>query len=303
MSDATRANVTRPIVPSFANDQEARQTVEARAADLIERTMRQYPDWNPPPFEPERFASALGFPIIRTRAPSDWDALFVPVGERPHIVINTAAGSPRRRSFSIAHEIAHSWFDDPSGATYFLRSQNKERYYRDESAQRLERLCDLGAAELLMPRRWFEAAIAETGRNAVAVPHVAERFCVSREAAALRLVETNDVPCAPGIFEFAAQPSADRRGPNIRAPHAEHRAYRARRVFCSRGFPFLFPPGKSVPENSVIYKATFQRGELQAVEDFSLGRTKARLEVSAFPLHRGETVDAPPAVCAFFTVI
>jgi hypothetical protein len=101
------------------------------------------------------------------------------------------------------------------------------------------------------------------------VPELAGEFDVSLEAAALRLLDLRDEPGAVGFFEFCDRPSASE-GSKRRSTPGEM-AYRARRVFHARGFPYLFPDGKSVPRSSVIHRASLGRCELEAVEDFTLG--------------------------------
>src|SRR5256885_9262960 len=54
--------------------------------------------------------------------------------------------SPSRRRFTIAHELAHGMFDQPG-----------RRFPR--TGKELERLCDMIATELLMPRTCFRKAV------------------------------------------------------------------------------------------------------------------------------------------------
>ena len=154
----------------------------------------------------------------------------------------------------------------------------------------LERLCDVVAAELLMPRAVWQEAVAGKGCAHRRFQRWRRAFAVSREAAALRLVETAGVPIAAGFFHHAPPPSQ---------PDAWERvAYRARRVFHGAGFPFLFPEGKSVPETSAIYRASLGVGEVVDEEVFAAGGRSVVAQVSAFPLHREGVPDGPPTVCA-----
>ena len=84
------------------------------------------------------------------------------------------------------------------------------------------------------------------------------------------------------------------------APAPGQVRFRARRVFHGRGFPYLFPPGKSVPDTSVLQRASLRTGERSAVEEFSPGRVRERIRVLAFPLHRDGIVGEPPPVCGLF---
>lgn len=105
-------------------------------------------------------------------------------------VIEVKRGSPRSRvRFSIAHELVHTFF-------YDLDSPNLRRAcpvphgHPDE-----ERLCDIGAAELLMPARFVESALAAAPRpgeedfSLDVFRRLVTRFAVSPEALARRLVQ------------------------------------------------------------------------------------------------------------------
>jgi len=284
-----------------ARDHEAaRKAVIRNARSLVETTQRAFPEWTPPPFDPILYAAVSKIPVYFEDIPTGWDALFVPLPGKEKIVVNRTVGSRGRRRFSLAHEIIHSWFDDPGGKRYHLRAQSRRDYERDEAAQALEKCCDAGAAELLMPLPWFRKEFDRLGMKAASVPELARVFEVSLEAAALRMVENTGSPCGIGFFELGELPSdiGRRKG---QSGQNKMPAYRVRRLFKSPDFPFLFPVGKSIPEDSVIYRASLGLIEMNAVEEFRLGSQAAWLNVSAFPLHRENRIAGPPTVCATFT--
>lgn len=268
---------------------------EDRINALVQSATEAFPEWRPPPFRPELFARLLDVPVTISAELREWDALLVPLRGRYRIVCR-ADVTPGRQRFSIAHELAHLFFERSSETDLFMRARDREKYYTTDEARRLERACDALAAEMLMPRRWFEGAVSRCGLRAGAVPELAGEFEVSLEAAALRLLDVRDEPGAVGFFEFCDRPSAPAGNKKTSAPG--QMAYRARRVFRARGFPYLFPEGKSVPRSSVIHRASLGRCELEAVEDFTLGDCTETLQVQAFPLHRGREITEPPRVCA-----
>lgn len=274
-----------------------REAVVATARDLVRAAMSARPRWSPPPFDPRILAEHLGIPISSQRDFPDLDAFLVFPDGSPHIFVNAGIRSQGRVTFSIAHEIAHTFFPRRARDRYHFRSGHKDVDYPTDEARRLERLCDLVAAELIMPLPWFAESLGEAGLRASAIRRLSEIYGVSLEAAALRITETAGSPCAAGLFELAAQPSCGQgRSASRRV------SYRARRVFHGRGFPYLFPPGKSVPDTSVLQRASLKTGERSAVEKFALGRASAHVKVSAYPLHRGQTVEEPPTVCALFVL-
>jgi hypothetical protein len=276
------------------------EAVRARAAALLQAARERNPGWSPPPFDPRVLARVLGIPIHYQQGLGSVDALILRRGEGFHILARKDVAHPGRLNFTLAHELAHTFFAGAE-AQIHLRARDRRAYERTPQAPILERLCDLGASEMLMPSPHFDEAAAALGFTGAAAPRLAERYETSLEATALRLVRWNaPATCAFGLFEYALRPSARARAAGG-ALDAEVARYRVRRLFRSASFPFLFPEGKSVPRESVIYRASLGRGTLEAREAFALGERRATLRVCAYPLHRGDAVEEPPLVCAAFT--
>jgi len=293
-------NKIEQILFSNVGPEAARMAIINNAHLLIKAVQRRNPEWTPPPFDPMLYTSVMNIPVHYENIPEEWDALYMPLPGRKKIIVNKRIKSLGRRRFSLAHEIVHAWFEDPAGTRYVMRARNRREYERDEAAQALERCCDAGAAELLMPQPWFGKELEKSVRKAAAVPKLAQVFEVSLEAAAMRMVESSDSPCGVGFFEFGPRPSENAAPLNNEGNTGTPR-YRVRRLFKSAEFPFLFPAGKSVSEESVIYRCSLGPEEMSAVEEFHLGSHAARLHVSAFPLHRDNQIAGPPTVCAVFS--
>ena len=277
-------------VSRVGRGEDIRSRVEARIQGLWEAVRGSLPGCSPPPFDPALVARHLGIEVAFARTPPGCDAMLLPLrGRGFQIVCSPRVRSEGRIRFSLAHELAHTLFDD-CGSVLKMRTRHREASLQDEE---LERLCDQGAAELVMPRRWFSGEMATMGERAGSVPELARRFGVSLEAAAVRMVECGSEALAGvGFFEYGTRPSE-------RGRRAEGRAaYRVRRVFTRTGTPFLFPRGKSVPEGSAIYRASLGAGECVGRERFGLGGESGAFRVSAAAVSRGE---GPPTVCAVFT--
>ena len=277
--------------------QTAREEVRRMAGAVLRRAHEAHPDWMPPPFEPDLLAGVLGISVHMDAVPREWDALRIPIGEQARIICNAAVRSPGRRRFSVAHEIAHTFFCNGT-ETYHLRTKSRERYYRTEEARQLEHLCDLGAAELLMPEEHVSKCLSRIGLRAAAIPEIARTFGTSLQAAALRLIELADEPCAAAFFQYGPQPSLATEGRDPKLELKRRNAYRATRLFRSQGVPFLFPGGKSVADDSAIYRASMRLEEIEAIETFRLGPLTQKLHVTAVGLHHKQEINEPPTVCA-----
>jgi len=259
-----------------------RERVEERVEALLDSVRSKRPAWNPPPYDPVMIAEHLGIPVTFAKTPPGCDAMLVPTGRGFQILCDPSVRSRGRIRFSIAHELAHTFFDEAS------RDWNR-RSSAGVDERALERLCDHGAAAIVMPRRAFRACMDAEGERAPSVSALALRFAVSREAAAVRMVECGSSRLlGVGFFAYGTR----LRGAGT--PGDRH-AYRVRRVFTKPGVPYLFPPGKSVPDTSAIYRASIVPGESRGVERFELGGASGRFEVSAVSV-RGRA-EGPPGVC------
>lgn len=121
--------------------------------------------------------------------------LYIPPPIGPGILIR-AGQTPEQRRFTIAHEIGHFALPTHNRAVELVCA-SKDIY---EAAIRstVEREANQFAAELLMPRSHFALAVSGREPSMALVNELADRsrFFVSRTAAAIRLVELSDEPCA-----------------------------------------------------------------------------------------------------------
>jgi hypothetical protein len=88
----------------------------------------------------------------------------------------------RRHRFTIAHELAHVVLIERLGDAGKKMAANAEW-------KEVERLCNQGAAEILLPRQSFAAALAECGFTAQGLVRLYERFAVSWSALFVRIAE------------------------------------------------------------------------------------------------------------------
>lgn len=178
---------TNPSVISFAGGADPVATMEARARALVLQAMDS--GWEGPPFDPLWLAEWLD---IRTEARGDIpDARMVPIeGGKVRLEYNPTRPRGRLR-FSIAHEIAHSLFED---CAQEVRNRGGSSGHALDNWQ-LEALCNIGAAEMLMPLGSF-ADLGVKDLSIDAVMDLRKRFEVSVEACIIRLVKLSRTECA-----------------------------------------------------------------------------------------------------------
>lgn len=220
---------TNASVVAFAGGQDPVAAMETRARELVLSAMDG--GWIGPPFDPLWLAEWLN---IQTEARGDIpDARMVPVPDGT-LRLQYNPSRPRGRlRFSIAHEIAHSLFPDCAEE---VRNRNVPDVYAKDNWQ-LEALCNIGAAELLMP--FGSVAGSANGELSIkAVMDLRERFQVSVEASIIRLVKLARSQCAA----FCA------------SKHANGH-YQIDYVIPSLGWTSPVDAGQRVPDVSAILEA------------------------------------------------
>lgn len=174
---------SNPSVLSFAGDNDPVELMENKARDLTLKAMEK--GWSGPPFDPIKLAEILN---IKVTASGDvTDAKTVSKGRKLEIEYNP--NRPRGRiRFSIAHEIAHSLFDD-------CHEQTRYRHTPDLSSDtwQLETLCNIGASELIMPigsHPQFHSDHISINQ----ILSLRKEYDVSTEALLIRLAKLTDLP-------------------------------------------------------------------------------------------------------------
>lgn len=179
---------TNPSVLQFADGQDPVERIERAARELALAAMDD--GWSGPPFDPLRLAQWRGLQLdARGDIP---DARLVPTLEGTSILQYNPMRPRGRLRFSIAHEIAHTLLPD-----HQEQVRNRAAFVADARSDnwQLEVLCNIGAAELLMPLGSF----AELAGEAVSIQRVMDirkKFDVSVEACIIRLVKLASRPMA-----------------------------------------------------------------------------------------------------------
>ena len=162
------------------------EAMENRARELVLRAMES--GWTGPPFDPIKLAELLDIKVTASGEVSDARTLSHG-GKALHIEYNP--NRPRGRiRFSIAHEIAHSFFADCHEK---IRYRHKPEMSSDD--WQLESLCNIGASELVMPigsNPHFQFDDVSIGQ----VLNSRRKYDVSTEALLIRLAKLASQPLA-----------------------------------------------------------------------------------------------------------
>ncbi len=187
--------------------------------------------WRGPPYDPLALAESLG---MRIEARGDIpDARTVPI-EGGGLLLEYNPMRPKGRlRFSIAHEVAHFLFPDCADE---IRNRGLKDERKSDNWQ-LEVLCNIGAAELLMPHGSF-SQLAEEKLSIDSVMRLRKEFEVSVEACLIRLVKLARSSCAA----FGASKHSDGQ-------------YRIDYVIPASGWECPVSVGQLVPEQSAVADA------------------------------------------------
>jgi O-acetyl-ADP-ribose deacetylase (regulator of RNase III) len=242
---------TNKSVLQFAGNSDPVTLIESKARELVLRARDA--GWAGPPYNPLAIADLLKIPVEANSEIADART----VAEKAGVKIQFNPTRPRERvRFSIAHEIAHTLFSD-------VAEQTRHRGVPSASADewQLEMLCNLAAAEFVMPLGSLPASDS--------LPRIEQliadrrKFDVSAEAFLMRVVKTTAEPalmfCASPVHGSGGKP-----------------AYRVDYSVGSKSAPVVIPAGTAIPDGSIVYACTAIGQTNHAQEDWI---TTAKLPV------------------------
>ena len=178
-------NWTNPSVVRFADGKNPIKKMEQVAREFVLRAMEN--GWNGPPFDPVELATLNGVRVRPNASILDARVLF----DNESCVIEYNPHKARGRvNYSLAHEIAHTFFSD-----WPEEVRNRNVKSQTTNDWQLEMLCNIGAAEMLMP-----VGVFPTGAGATAsiedLMVLRKEYQVSAEAILIRFTKLASSPIA-----------------------------------------------------------------------------------------------------------
>ena len=207
------------------------EAMRRRARALVDRALKL--GWEGPPFDLDLLASVAGYRVHTETLGEGQDGCVDAVTRR--ILVSARLPPPRRR-FTVAHELAHTLLPDFGGGVT-MHHASAEHDWAEQSP--LEQICQVGAAELLMPLAPFRAACDGEPMAIQGIARVAAHFEASFEAVARRWVSL--VPSGTSLV--VARPMH---------PHGDLTVIAS--VRGGTGKPLHLPWGKVLPRGSVAYR-------------------------------------------------
>jgi hypothetical protein len=220
---------TQPSVLKLAQKADPVATVLERARTIVLEALEA--GWSGPPFDILELVKRRGIEL--SPRGDVLDARTIP-SEKGRALIEFNPNRPARRvRFSVAHELAHTLFPDWDRR---VRNRLTHEQMKGDDWQ-LEMLCNIAAAEMLMPIGSFK----DLGREDFSVDlllDLRKKYEVSAEAVFLRVAHLTQKPCVV----FAASLGEERAGARYHIDYALN----------SKGWKVRVVSGFQLPKNSVV---------------------------------------------------
>jgi O-acetyl-ADP-ribose deacetylase (regulator of RNase III) len=239
--------------------------VTARARETVFRAMQS--GWSGPPYDPFALAEILKLSVEPRQ--DIVDARTLPAGGGKFRIEFNPNRSAARINFSVAHEIAHTLFPDCAEA---IRNRFTHAEMKPNDWQ-LEVLCNVGAAEILMPVGSFQF---DVGRplSIDTVMALQREFSVSSEAVLLRIAKLTSQRC----FIFVAH----------RENSDNSSSYCLDYAVASRNWPTTLRTGFQLPASTVVAQCTAIGFTAKSEEEWISKRGPWRVEclgIAPYPGH------------------
>lgn len=167
--------------------------VKEKARELVLSALDK--GWEGPPFNALELSKLLNIEII----PNDsvFDARITPQKNNTFAIEYNPFQKLTRLNFSIAHEIAHTFFPDCAEAIRYREEKPSEN-------KQLEQLCNIAASEIQLPYAYFSSDANSIEEITIEnLTKLATKYKASLESLFLRFVEVTDAECAIMICQFS----------------------------------------------------------------------------------------------------
>jgi O-acetyl-ADP-ribose deacetylase (regulator of RNase III) len=256
---------TNRSVLTFAGGSDPVQTLLAKVRDLVFRAFES--GWAGPPYDPFALAALLGIEVSPSKDVIDAQTL---TGSGSSLRIEFNPDRPVARiNYSVAHELGHSLFPDCSE---LVRHRLKHSGATPDEWQ-LEMLCNIAAAELLMPVGTLRRDDLEP--NIDRLLQLRKQYAVSSEAVLLRVIRLTHRKC----FGFLAR----------REPDSPTGRYRIDYAAASRHWNTPIESGFALQHSSVISQCTAIGYTAKASEKWFKEGPAWRVESLGIPPYPGRS--------------
>ena len=179
--------------------QYALHNIRAHVIKLVRDTVRKHSSTGISDFD--EICSGLGLDVKEIELDPETDG----IRAGGTVIINSQIHYEERKQFTRFHEIMHYLIDGDRSLNSMLRNPSLNQ--RNGHNSLLEQLCNIGAAEFLMPREKFTKLYEEKGFNVELIPFAANNFETSTIATTIQLAQVAPHSCITAICEHGEIPN------------------------------------------------------------------------------------------------
>ena len=177
--------------------------MKKRVIQLVREVVNEYASTTTPTFD--EICSGLGLNVVEDVLPGRKEGMYV---EREKtIFVDSRMQNEERKRFTQFHEVVHylirqdeDLISDLQDYPYSMDSME------DEYEKVVEILCNIGAAEFLMPRDEFKKLYTAEGFNVNLILRASDHFKSSTIATTIQLAQIAPNQCITAIFEYGLTP-------------------------------------------------------------------------------------------------
>ena len=173
--------------------------IKAHVIKLVRNTVRGYASTEIPDFD--EVCSGLGLVVKEIPLPPKINGAI----EGRTIFINSRVQNRERKQFTRFHEVTHHLINEDEELISMLHDATWDQH--GEYERQVERLCNIGAAEFLMPHEEFTKLYKEQGFSVELIPFAANYFGSSAIATTIQLAQVAPISCITAICEYGLMPS------------------------------------------------------------------------------------------------
>jgi O-acetyl-ADP-ribose deacetylase (regulator of RNase III) len=267
---------TNRSVLGFASGSDPVHAIVIKVRELVFRAFES--GWSGPPYDPFALAELQGIDVFPSRDVVDARTL-TGSGGKLRIEFNPDRPSARI-NYSVAHELGHALFPD---CAEIVRNRIKHSgATRDE--WQLEMLCNIAAAEILMPIGTLRRDDLEPSIDRLL--ELRKLYAVSSEAVLFRILRLTDRRCLGFVVR--------------KEPDSSNGRYKVDYVVGSRNWDAPMESGLALPQDSVVSQCTAIGFTAKATEKWFDQNHGWKIEALGIPPYPGRSY---PRVVGFLSPV
>ena len=219
---------------------------------LVQEVVNEYTSTAIPTFD--EICSGLGLDVKEGLLPDGIDG-----GQKgTTIIISSRVKNQERKRFTQFHEVTHYLIEKDG---YVISEICEYTTQKDEYDRSLEHLCNIGAAEFLMPRKMFVRLYKEREFNVELIPYAARYFGSSTIATTIQLAQVAPNSCITAICEHGLMPDSTASSQTHFSNAKHHSAKQKLHITYSASSPstkYLLAKSTEIPTDHLINQAFSQ---------------------------------------------